>query len=113
MPGVDEPVREPPLCRPLGTHHRADDGGTVSCGGPSRRSRRRCSRSSSASSKPDNIVVRTVFDQVPPKVVYSVAETERDRADDVLRALCERGLYWCANTGARIVVFDEPAASRA
>lgn len=61
----------------------------------------------------DNIVVRTVFDQVPPKVVYSVAETERDRLDDVLRALCEWGLYWCAKTGARIVVFDKPAASRA
>jgi DNA-binding HxlR family transcriptional regulator len=61
----------------------------------------------------DNIVVRTVFDQVPPKVVYSVAETERDRLDDVLRALCEWGLYWCAKTGARIVVFDQPAVSRA
>ena len=61
----------------------------------------------------DNIVVRTVFDQVPPKVVYSVAASERDRLGDVLQALCDWGLYWCAQTGARIVAFDEPAASRA
>jgi DNA-binding HxlR family transcriptional regulator len=60
----------------------------------------------------DNIVVRTVFDQVPPKVVYSVVESERDRLGDVLQVLCDWGLYWCAKTGARIVAFDEPAASR-
>ena len=61
----------------------------------------------------DDIVVRNVFEQVPPKVVYAVAEAERERLGDVLRALCDWGLYWCAKTGARIIVFDEPAAAPA
>jgi DNA-binding HxlR family transcriptional regulator len=55
----------------------------------------------------DNIVMRTVFDQVPPKVVYSVVETERDRLASVLEELCDWGLYWCAKTGARVIALEE------
>jgi DNA-binding HxlR family transcriptional regulator len=56
----------------------------------------------------DDIVTRTVFDQVPPKVVYSVVETERDRLTAVLQAMCDWGLYWCAKTGARVIALDDP-----
>ena len=56
----------------------------------------------------DGIVVRTVFDQVPPKVVYAVAEGERARLEALLDALCRWGLYWCDRTGA-IVLTAVPA----
>jgi DNA-binding HxlR family transcriptional regulator len=60
----------------------------------------------------DNIVMRTVFEQVPPKVVYSVVETERDRLSAVLAALCDWGLYWCAKSGARVIALEEPGSDR-
>lgn len=50
----------------------------------------------------DGIVTRTVFDQVPPKVVYDIAPDERERLEPVLDALCTWGLDWCERTGARI-----------
>jgi DNA-binding HxlR family transcriptional regulator len=54
----------------------------------------------------DGLVTRTVYDQVPPKVVYQVSAAERARLDDLLRALCDWGLYWCDKTGARVLAFE-------
>lgn len=51
----------------------------------------------------DQIIIRTVFDQVPPKVVYDIAAGERARLEIVIGALCDWGLYWCEKTGAEIL----------
>jgi DNA-binding HxlR family transcriptional regulator len=56
----------------------------------------------------DGVVVRTVHDVVPPKVVYAINEPERERLAAVLDALCEWGLYWCAKTGARVLALETP-----
>jgi DNA-binding HxlR family transcriptional regulator len=54
----------------------------------------------------DGLVSRTVYDQVPPKVVYDVQLAERARLGDLLQALCDWGLYWSGRTGARILAFE-------
>lgn len=54
----------------------------------------------------DGVVTRTIFEQVPPKVVYDVAESERERLQEVLDALCRWGLYWCEKTGARVLALE-------
>jgi DNA-binding HxlR family transcriptional regulator len=54
----------------------------------------------------DGLVTRTVYDQVPPKVVYDVQRAERARLDGLLQALCGWGLYWAGKTGARILAFE-------
>lgn len=54
----------------------------------------------------DGLVSRTVYDQVPPKVIYDVEQEERARLDDLLQALCGWGLYWADKTGARILAFE-------
>lgn len=58
----------------------------------------------------DGIVTRTVFDQVPPKVVYGIAEPERVRLQRLLDALCQWGLYWCDKTGARVLALETTSA---
>jgi DNA-binding HxlR family transcriptional regulator len=50
----------------------------------------------------DEIVVRTVHEQIPPKVVYSVAPAERKRLMPLVKALCEWGYYWSSKIGAVI-----------
>jgi DNA-binding HxlR family transcriptional regulator len=55
----------------------------------------------------DGLVTRTVYDQVPPKVVYDVRRAERVRLDGLLQALCGWGLYWAGKTGARILAFED------
>lgn len=59
----------------------------------------------------DGLVTRTVYDQVPPKVVYDITAGERGHLDDLLQALCTWGLYWSSKTGATILAFqpDHPA----
>ena len=57
----------------------------------------------------DGLVRRTVYDQVPPKVVYDIQRAERARLDDLLQALCSWGLYWADKTGARILAFERGA----
>jgi len=57
----------------------------------------------------DGLVSRTVYDQVPPKVVYDVERVERARLDELLQALCSWGLYWAGKTGARILAFERDA----
>lgn len=54
----------------------------------------------------DGVITRTTFDQVPPKVVYDVAEVERERLQELLDALCRWGLYWCERTGARVLALE-------
>jgi len=54
----------------------------------------------------DGLVSRTVYDQVPPKVVYGIQRAERARLDELLQALCSWGLYWSGKTGARILAFE-------
>ncbi len=51
----------------------------------------------------DGIVDRTVFDQVPPKVVYSVRDDERGQLEPLMQSLCDWGMYWCDKTGAQVV----------
>lgn len=51
----------------------------------------------------DGIITRTVFDHIPPKVVYDIAAHERDRLEKVIAPLCDWGLYWSEVTGARIL----------
>lgn len=50
----------------------------------------------------DGIVVRTVHDQVPPKVEYSIAEGERARLEPLVRALVDWGTSWLRDTGGRL-----------
>ena len=57
----------------------------------------------------DGLVSRTVYDQVPPKVVYDVRRAERARLDELLQALCGWGLYWAGQTGARILALERGA----
>jgi DNA-binding HxlR family transcriptional regulator len=54
----------------------------------------------------DGIVERTVFETVPPKVVYSIHDDEREWLVPVLDALCAWGLYWCDKTGARVIALE-------
>ncbi|HMG63927.1 MAG TPA: winged helix-turn-helix transcriptional regulator [Streptosporangiaceae bacterium] len=61
----------------------------------------------------DGLVTRTVFDQVPPKVVYDIQPAERARLDELLQALCSWGLYWSGKTGARILAFEHGAGEPA
>ena len=49
----------------------------------------------------DGIITRTVFDRVPPKVVYDINEPERQPLESLLAALCDWGLYWCDKTVVR------------
>ncbi len=58
----------------------------------------------------DGIVTRTVFDQVPPKVVYDVATSEREKLEQLIAPMCDWGMYWCDKTGARIVALEDDAA---
>ena len=57
----------------------------------------------------DGLVSRTVYDQVPPKVVYDVERVERARLDELLQALCSWGMYWAGKTGAGILAFERDA----
>jgi len=50
----------------------------------------------------DGLVIRKVHEQVPPKVVYSVAKGEAAQLRDLMDALCDWGTYWASQTGAEI-----------
>jgi DNA-binding HxlR family transcriptional regulator len=60
----------------------------------------------------DGVVVRTVHDSVPPKVVYAVADGERAELEPLVQALCSWGLSWARRTGATIQVLDAGPVSR-
>jgi DNA-binding HxlR family transcriptional regulator len=59
----------------------------------------------------DGIVVRTVYQQVPPKVEYAIVADERPQLEPLVEALCDWGLYWVEKTGAFVVALDKDAAS--
>ncbi len=50
----------------------------------------------------DGIVVRTVHDQVPPRVEYSIAEGERARLEPLVQALVDWGRSWLRDTGGTV-----------
>lgn len=56
----------------------------------------------------DQIVVRTVYQQIPPKVVYSVPPAERKRLLPLVKALCDWGYHWSSKIG---VVIELPRAA--
>ena len=49
----------------------------------------------------DGLVKRRVYEQVPPKVVYSMTREGR-RLEPILEALCAWGIYWAKKTNAHI-----------
>jgi DNA-binding HxlR family transcriptional regulator len=59
----------------------------------------------------DGIVIRTVYEQVPPKVEYAIATDERPRLEPLMQALCDWGMYWVDKTGATVDALhnDEPS----
>lgn len=54
----------------------------------------------------DGIITRTVFDRAVPKVVYDIAECERERLQQLVTALCDWGLYWCEKTDAHVLALE-------
>ena len=50
----------------------------------------------------DGIVVRTIRDQVPPRVDYAIAERERARLQPLVDALFDWGVSWARDTGGVI-----------
>jgi DNA-binding HxlR family transcriptional regulator len=54
----------------------------------------------------DGIITRTVFEEVPARVIYDVVPGERDRLAGLISALCDWGMYWCDKTGARVVALE-------
>lgn len=61
----------------------------------------------------DGIVVRTVHEQVPPKVVYSINPAELPMLEPLLDALCRWGLNWADRIGATIDVVQRDSQSPA
>ena len=55
----------------------------------------------------DGIVTRTVYDQVPPKVVYDISPEERERLEVLIQPLCDWGMYWADKTGARVLALEK------
>jgi DNA-binding HxlR family transcriptional regulator len=50
----------------------------------------------------DGLVTRTVYAQVPPKVVYTLDPDEAERLRPLLGALCDWAAYWASQTGSEI-----------
>jgi DNA-binding HxlR family transcriptional regulator len=50
----------------------------------------------------DGLVTRTVHEQVPPKVVYTLDPDEAERLRPLLKALCDWAAYWASQTGSEI-----------
>jgi DNA-binding HxlR family transcriptional regulator len=56
----------------------------------------------------DGIVVRTVYEQVPPRVDYAIAGPERQRLQPLVDALFDWGVSWVRDTGG---VIEDPTSS--
>ncbi|WP_198346435.1 MULTISPECIES: winged helix-turn-helix transcriptional regulator [Nocardioides] len=54
------------------------------------------------------LVQREVFDQVPPKVVYSIVDKERAALEAVVYPLCEWGIDRVGRHGGRILTTTLP-----
>jgi DNA-binding HxlR family transcriptional regulator len=50
----------------------------------------------------DGIVIRTVHNEVPPKVVYTIDPGEAKPLRALMRAMCDWANYWASRTGAEI-----------
>jgi DNA-binding HxlR family transcriptional regulator len=50
----------------------------------------------------DGIVIRTVHQEVPPKVVYTIDAGEAKPLRDLTKAMCNWAKYWASRTGAGI-----------
>ena len=50
----------------------------------------------------DGVVVRTVYEQVPPRVDYAIADSERARLEPVVQALFDWGVSWTNERGGMI-----------
>jgi len=59
----------------------------------------------------DGIVVRTVHDQVPPRVQYSIADDERGRLEPLVRALFDWGVSWANDHDGVIGASSEQCAT--
>jgi DNA-binding HxlR family transcriptional regulator len=56
----------------------------------------------------DGIIIRTVVDQVPPKVVYDIVPAQRAGLEPVLQALCNWGIERARQTNAVIEALENP-----
>jgi DNA-binding HxlR family transcriptional regulator len=54
----------------------------------------------------DGIVVRTVHEQVPPRVDYAIAEDQRERLAALVLGLSDWGVDWARHHGATIDSLD-------
>jgi DNA-binding HxlR family transcriptional regulator len=59
----------------------------------------------------DGVVVRTVHEQVPPKVEYAIADSERARLEPVVQALFDWGVSWAGERGGIIEGHGDDSAS--
>jgi DNA-binding HxlR family transcriptional regulator len=50
----------------------------------------------------DGIVIRTVYHEVPPKVVYTLDPGEAKPLRALTKAMCDWANYWAARTGVTI-----------
>lgn len=50
----------------------------------------------------DGIVIRTVHQEVPPKVVYTIDPSEAKPLRALTKAMCDWANYWASRTGANI-----------
>ncbi len=57
------------------------------------------------------IVARTVHNQAPPNVSYTVVATERGRLEPLVQALCDWGMSWARDTGATIDALDRQSST--
>jgi DNA-binding HxlR family transcriptional regulator len=55
----------------------------------------------------DGIIVRTAYEQLPPRVDYAVAERERPRLQPLVDALFDWGVSWVRDTGGVIEDGDD------
>ena len=59
----------------------------------------------------DGIIIRTVIDRVPPKVVYDIVPAERAGLEPVLQALCDWGIERARKTNAVVEALESPGRS--
>ncbi len=59
----------------------------------------------------DGIVVRTVYERVPPFVEYAIADSERARLEPLVQALLDWGVSWTHDRGGVIEADGHDSAS--
>ena len=61
----------------------------------------------------DGIVIRTVVEQIPPKVIYDIVPRERAGLEPLLQVLCDWGIDRAHSTGAIIEALPPDAGQPA